>query len=157
MSQFGISIRLGDGFSCRKFMENPELIQTPHVHFQTTDLQSWEARPTASPLCRSRENYRCLYNQRGTMLRGQLTEARIERECKVLRLNPSIAATRKREHFKRANVVIKDIQKQWNHTLEPPRKKPSKRSKLRSSSSGQKPGDAGIKRGKKPGPDQVLG
>ena len=75
-------------------------------------------------------------------LRGKLTEARIERARKVLRLNPSIAATRKREHFKRANVVIKDIQKQWKHTFEPPKKNPSKKSKLRSASSGPKPGDA---------------
>ena len=32
-------------------------------------------------------------------LRGKLTEARIERARNTLRLNPSIAETRKREHF----------------------------------------------------------
>ena len=75
-------------------------------------------------------------------LRGMLTEARIERARMVLRLNPTIDATRKREHFKRANVVIKDVQKQWKQTFEPARKKPSGRSKTRSSGSAPKPGDA---------------
>ena len=59
-------------------------------------------------------------------LRGKLTDARVERARKVLRLNPSIASSRKKEHFRRANAVIKDVQKQWKHTFEPPRKKSSK-------------------------------
>ena len=56
-------------------------------------------------------------------LRGKLTEARVERARKVLRLTPSIAVNRRKEHFKRANVVIKDVQKQWKQTFEPPKKK----------------------------------
>jgi hypothetical protein len=56
-------------------------------------------------------------------LRGKLTEARVERARKVLRLTPSIAINRRKEHFKRANVVIKDVQKQWKQTFEPPKKK----------------------------------
>ncbi|MFZ0615488.1 MAG: hypothetical protein WAN16_03435 [Chthoniobacterales bacterium] len=56
-------------------------------------------------------------------LRGQLTEARVERAKKVLRLTPSIAINRHKERYKRANVVIKDVQKQWKHTFEPPKKK----------------------------------
>lgn len=56
-------------------------------------------------------------------LRGKLTEARIERARKVLRLNPSIALNRRKEHFKRANVVIRDVQKQWKQTFEPPKPK----------------------------------
>ena len=75
-------------------------------------------------------------------LRGKLTEARVERARKVLRLNPEIAATRKRENFKRANVVIKDVQKQWRHTFEPPKKKPSTRAKRQSAASDPKPADA---------------
>lgn len=74
-------------------------------------------------------------------LRGKLTPARVERARKVLRLNPSIALTRKREHFKRANAVIKDVQKQWKHTFEPPRKKSALISKDRRRSE-PKPGDA---------------
>jgi hypothetical protein len=60
-------------------------------------------------------------------LRGKLTEARVERARKVLRLTPSIAINRRKEHFKRANAVIKDVQKQWKQTFEPPKKKPSVR------------------------------
>ena len=55
-----------------------------------------------------------------------LTDARVERARKVLRLIPSIAVNRRKEFFKRANVTIKDVQKQWKQTFEPPRKKPSK-------------------------------
>ena len=73
-------------------------------------------------------------------LRGKLTEARIERARNTLRLNPSIAETRKREHFKRANSVIKDVQKQWKRTFEPPKKKPM-RSKGKTSSKAPNPGD----------------
>jgi len=60
-------------------------------------------------------------------LRGKLTEARVERARKVLRLTPSIAINRRKEHFKRANAVIKDVQKQWKQTFEPPKKKASTR------------------------------
>jgi hypothetical protein len=56
-------------------------------------------------------------------LRGALTEARVERARRVLRLTPSIAMNRKKERYKRANVVIKDVQKQWRQTFEPPKKK----------------------------------
>ncbi len=56
-------------------------------------------------------------------LRGKITEARVERARKVLRLTPSIAVNRRKEHFKRANAVIKDVQKQWKQTFEPPKKK----------------------------------
>ncbi len=56
-------------------------------------------------------------------LRGKLTEARVQRTRKALRLTPSIATNRRKNHFKRANVVIKDIQKQWKQTFEPPKKK----------------------------------
>jgi hypothetical protein len=59
-------------------------------------------------------------------LRGALTEARIERARKVLRLTPSIALNRMKERYKRANVVIKDVQKQWKQTFEPPKKKARK-------------------------------
>jgi len=52
-----------------------------------------------------------------------LTDARVARARKVLRLTPSIAVNRRKEHFKRANVVIKDVQKQWKQTFEPPKKK----------------------------------
>ncbi len=74
-------------------------------------------------------------------LRGKLTEARVERARKVLRLNPSIAAVRKKEHFKRANMVIKDVQKQWKQTFEPPKKKVS-RAGLKKAASLPKPGDS---------------
>ena len=56
-------------------------------------------------------------------LRGELTEARVERARKGLRLTPSIAMNRHKERYKRANVVIKDVQKQWKQTFEPPKKK----------------------------------
>jgi predicted site-specific integrase-resolvase len=56
-------------------------------------------------------------------LRGKLTDARVERARKVLRLTPSIAANRRKNHYKRANAVIKDVQKQWKQTFEPPKKK----------------------------------
>lgn len=56
-------------------------------------------------------------------LRGALTDARVERARKVLRLTPSIAMNRKKERYKRANVVIKDVQKQWKQTFELPKKK----------------------------------
>jgi excisionase family DNA binding protein len=59
-------------------------------------------------------------------LRGQITPARVERARRVLRLNPSIAEVRRKEHFKRANAVIKDVHKQWKQTFEPPKKKSSK-------------------------------
>lgn len=73
-------------------------------------------------------------------LRGKLTEARVDRARKVLRLNPSIAAVRRKEHFKRANAVIKDVQKQWKQTFEPPKKKPSK-AQLKKAAAVPKPGD----------------
>jgi hypothetical protein len=60
-------------------------------------------------------------------LRGKLTEARVERARKVLRLTPSIAMNRHKERYKRANVVIKDVQKQWKQTFEPPKKQSPKR------------------------------
>lgn len=75
-------------------------------------------------------------------LRGQLTQARVDRARKVLRLNPSIAAVRRKEHFKRANSVIKDVQKQWKQTFEPPKKKPSKTRIKNVSALIPKPGDA---------------
>jgi excisionase family DNA binding protein len=56
-------------------------------------------------------------------LRGALTDARVERARKVLRLTPSISLNRMKERYKRANVVIKDVQKQWKQTFEPPKKK----------------------------------
>jgi hypothetical protein len=56
-------------------------------------------------------------------LRGKLTEARVERARKVLRLTPTIALNRRKERYKRANDVIKDVQKQWKQTFEPPKKK----------------------------------
>jgi predicted site-specific integrase-resolvase len=59
-------------------------------------------------------------------LRGKLTDARVERARKVLRLTPSIAVNRRKNHFKRANAVIKDVQKQWKQTFEPPKKKEPK-------------------------------
>jgi hypothetical protein len=59
-------------------------------------------------------------------LRGKLTEARVERARKVLRLTPSIAINRHKERYKRANVVIKDVQKQWKQTFELPKKKTRK-------------------------------
>ena len=59
-------------------------------------------------------------------LRGQLTDARIERARKILRLIPSIAQNRRKQHFKRANTIIKDVQKQWKQTFDPPKKKTSK-------------------------------
>ena len=59
-------------------------------------------------------------------LRGKLTDARVARARKVLRLTPAIAANRRKNHFKRANAVIKDVQKQWKQTFEPPKKKESK-------------------------------
>jgi len=70
-------------------------------------------------------------------LRGILTEARIARARKVLRLTPSIAVNRRKEHFRKANLVIKDVQKQWKQTFEPPKKK-TRKSKSESAS---KPGD----------------
>jgi hypothetical protein len=60
-------------------------------------------------------------------LRGALTAARVERARKVLRLTPSIAINRRKEFFKKANVVIKDVQKQWKQTFAPPRAKTAKR------------------------------
>ena len=74
-------------------------------------------------------------------LRGKLTEARVDRARQVLRLNPAIAFVRKKEHFKRANAVIKDVQKQWKQTFEPPKKKPSK-AQLKKTASEPKPGDS---------------
>jgi hypothetical protein len=50
-------------------------------------------------------------------LRGALTDARVERARKALRLTPSIAINRRKEHFKRANLVIKDVHKQWKKTF----------------------------------------
>ncbi len=58
-------------------------------------------------------------------LRGKLTPARVERARKVLRLNPSIAVTRRKAHFQQANAVIKNVHKQWKRTFDPPRKKTS--------------------------------
>lgn len=75
-------------------------------------------------------------------LRGQLTSARVDRARKVLRLNPAIAVVRKKEHFKRANSVIKDVQKQWKQTFEPPKKKPSKAQAKKALEEVPKPGDA---------------
>jgi len=65
-------------------------------------------------------------------LRGQLTDTRVERARKVLRLTPLIAQNRRKQHFKRANVLIKDVQKQWKQTFEPPKKKIAKTSSLKS-------------------------
>ena len=62
-------------------------------------------------------------------LRGNITEARVERARKVLRLTPSIARNRRKQHFKRSNAVIKDVQKQWKQTFEPSKKKPGKQRK----------------------------
>jgi predicted site-specific integrase-resolvase len=59
-------------------------------------------------------------------LRGKLTDARVERARKVLRLTPAIAANRRKNHYKRANAVIKDVQKQWKQTFEPSKKKAPK-------------------------------
>jgi len=59
-------------------------------------------------------------------LRGKITEARVERARKVLRLTPSIARNRRKQHYKRSNAVIKDVQKQWKQTFEPPKKKPAR-------------------------------
>ena len=67
-------------------------------------------------------------------LRGALTDARVERARKVLRLTPSIAINRRKERYKKANLIIKDVQKQWKQTFEPLKKK----GKLRK----QKPADA---------------
>jgi len=64
-------------------------------------------------------------------LRGKITEARVERARKVLRLTPTIAINRRKEHFKRANAVIKDVQKQWKQTFEPPKKKSARASALK--------------------------
>jgi hypothetical protein len=74
-------------------------------------------------------------------LRGKLTEARIDRARKVLRLTPSIAINRHKERYKRANVVIKDVQKQWKQTFEPPKKKSSKATRQKVAPP-PKPGDA---------------
>jgi DNA-binding transcriptional MerR regulator len=65
-------------------------------------------------------------------LRGQLTNARVERARKILRLNPSIALSRRREHLKRANDVIKDVQKHWKQTFTPVKKKSSKAGRTKS-------------------------
>lgn len=62
-------------------------------------------------------------------LRGKITEARVERARKVLRLTPSIARNRRKQHYKRSNAVIKDVQKQWKQTFEPPKKKAAKTKK----------------------------
>jgi hypothetical protein len=59
-------------------------------------------------------------------LRGKITEARVERARKALRLTPSIAQNRRKQHYKRSNAVIKDVQKQWKKTFEPPKKKTPK-------------------------------
>ena len=74
-------------------------------------------------------------------LRGQLTSARVERARKVLRLNPAIAIVRRKEYFKRANTVIKDVQKQWKQTFQPPKKKPSKVPKQKSLPAVPSPGE----------------
>ncbi len=74
-------------------------------------------------------------------LRGQLTPARVDRARKVLRLNPAIAAVRRKEYFKRANSVIKDVQKQWKQTFEPPKKKPVRPMKQKTLPAGPKPGE----------------
>jgi len=69
-------------------------------------------------------------------LRGALTEARVERARKVLRLTPLIALNRRREHFRKANLVIKDVQKQWKQTFEP-----KKKTRKPKATPGSKPGD----------------
>jgi len=56
-------------------------------------------------------------------LRGALTEARVERAKKSLRLTPTIAINRRKAHFKRANEIIKDVQRQWKQTFKAPIKK----------------------------------
>lgn len=73
-------------------------------------------------------------------LRGKLTEARVKRARKVLRLTPSIAINRHKERYKRANVVIRDVQKQWKQTFEPPKKKSPKAVKSKAAPQ-PKPGD----------------
>lgn len=84
-----------------------------------------------------------VYTTRGGhwRLRGQLTQARVDRARKVLRLNPAIAAVRRKEYFKRANSVIKDVQKQWKQTFEPPKKKPAKPVKQKTLPAVPKPGE----------------
>jgi hypothetical protein len=72
-------------------------------------------------------------------LRGQLTEARVERARRVLRLIPSIALNRKKQHFKRANELIKDVQKQWKQTFDPPKSKSRKKSVGKKSESSSVP------------------
>jgi len=81
-----------------------------------------------------------VYTTRGGhwRLRGALTDARVERARKVLRLTPSIALNRRKEHYRKANLVIKDVQKQWKQTFEPPKKK-IKRQKVAPE---PKPGDS---------------
>jgi len=76
-------------------------------------------------------------------LRGKITEARVERARKVLRLIPLIAINRRKERYKRANVVIKDVQKQWKMTFEPPKKKASASGKAKS----PKPSEGGDQQG----------
>jgi hypothetical protein len=71
-------------------------------------------------------------------LRGALTEARVERARKVLRLTPSIALNRRKERYRKANQVIKDVQKQWKQTFEHAKIKPRKRKV----SADPKPGEA---------------
>lgn len=70
-------------------------------------------------------------------LRGALTDARVQRARKVLRLTPSIAMNRRKERYKRANTVIKDVQKQWRQTFEQPKKRARNRK-----TADPKPGDA---------------
>ena len=74
-------------------------------------------------------------------LRGRLTDARVERAKKVLRLTPSIAVNRRKERFKRANAVIKDVQKQWKQTFKAPKKPRTKGSGTKSKAS-PLPGEA---------------
>ena len=59
-------------------------------------------------------------------LRGELTDARVEHARRGLRLTPSIAQNRRKERYKKANQVIRDVQKQWKNTFEPPVRKPRK-------------------------------
>ena len=48
---------------------------------------------------------------------------------------------RHKERYKRANVVIKDVQKQWKQTFEPPKKQSPKRAGAKVAPT-PKPGDA---------------
>ena len=68
-------------------------------------------------------------------LRGKLTGARVDRARKALRLTPSIAINRSKEHFKRANAAIKDVQKEWKQIFKTPKKKQRNSVKIKANTS----------------------